>query len=115
MERYEIQEEHGNIYISDTHKHSRMGICEAADLLNKLMSMEEKKDLQNLVNNCEDRLTHDLLDKTLQIIMLPIMDIDTEKLVKVVDDLAEGSDAEWACANLLRRAIYLKSLAETKE
>ena len=101
MERYEIKEEVGNIYIFDTHKKCRMGICEAADLLNQLMSMEEKKELGQVVDGCGERLTYDLLDRTLEIVMSPIMDIDTKKLVKAVDDLAEKSDIDSACANLL--------------
>ena len=112
MERYEIKEEQGDIYIYDTYKKSRMGIVEAADLLNQLMSLEEKNELKKVVDSCEEKLSYKLLDKTLEIIMIPIMNIETDKLVKVVEDLSEGSEAHWACANLLRRAIYLKTLAD---
>jgi hypothetical protein len=112
MSRYEVREHHGDIQIYDTEEERIIVMPEAAEILNDLMSLEDKKSLQNLVSNCETKLNYDLLDKTLEILMLPIMDQKTKDLVNVVEGLSKGGKAEWACANLLRRAIYLKALAE---
>jgi hypothetical protein len=114
MSRYEVREEFGQRYIYDNEEKRNICVSEAAELLNEAMSVGDRVSLQNIVSNCNEKLNYELLDKTLNILMLPIMDEKTEDLVKVVEDLSKGESTHWACANLLRRAIYLKALAEAE-
>jgi 6-phosphogluconate dehydrogenase len=115
MSRYEVRDDHGQIQIYDTRGGKVVCLGEAAELLNELMSVEEKKVLQTFAKNCDQKMSYELLDKTLEILMMTIMEQKNSKLVEVVEEIAKGGEAHWACANLLRRAIYLKALADEDE
>lgn len=115
MERYTVKDVHGEILIFDNEEERIVCISEAATLLNDLISTEEKKHFKEFVKGCDNKLDYDLLDKTLEMLMTPIMDVDLEELVAVVNSLSEEGKANWACANLLRRAVYLKALSDVGE
>ena len=114
MNRYEVVEDNGLIFIEDTVNKQRITMPEAAEMLNEALSVEERKDMSAFVQGCEQKLHSDLVDRTLEILMTPIMKSENKDLVKTVEKLARGTKADEACANLLRRAIYLKTLQQVQ-
>ena len=114
MKRYEVVEENGLIFIEDTVNKQRITTPEAAEMLNEAMSAEDRRDMSAFVQGCEQKLHSDLVDKTLEILMTPIMESQNKDLVETVEKLARGTTADEACANLLRRAIYLKTLQKVQ-
>lgn len=108
MARYTLSEDNESVF--DNEKSEKIDIKSFVSYVNSLVETEELTEIQDFFSNYEEKMRHELVEKTLENLILPIMNENIDDLIGTVDGLSGGNEADNACATLLRKAIYLKAL-----